>query len=113
MTLPADAPVAADGLDEPDTDHIVFLFLHDLSWGDYEALLRMRGDHSAPRIDYLEGEVEIMRPSRTHEGIKSLLGYRSFSSASVSVEGLLQRLGLGDAIRVLFRQVSRSPNPSL
>jgi hypothetical protein len=58
--------------DEPDIDH--FVFLHDLSWNDYKQLLRMRGDHSAPRISYLEGEVEIMSPSRTHEGIKSLIG---------------------------------------
>lgn len=60
---------------EPDTldrDHMVFL--HDLSWDDYESLLRMRGDHSAPRISYLEGEVEIMSPSRTHESIKSMIG---------------------------------------
>src|SRR5687767_3755204 len=33
----------------------------------------MRGDHSAPRISYLEGEVEIMSPSRNHEIIKSAL----------------------------------------
>lgn len=58
--------------DRPVEDHIVFL--HDLSWGDYERLLEMRGDCSAPRISYLEGEVEIMSPSQTHEGIKSTLG---------------------------------------
>ena len=34
----------------------------------------MRGDHSAPRISYLEAMVEIMTPSRHHEGIKSLIG---------------------------------------
>ena len=34
----------------------------------------MRGDHSAPRFAYLEGEVEIMSPSQTHEGIKSMIG---------------------------------------
>jgi Uma2 family endonuclease len=58
--------------DAADVDHVVFL--HDLAWEDYEALLRMRGDHSAPRISYLKGEVEIMSPSRTHESIKSLIG---------------------------------------
>jgi predicted nucleotidyltransferase len=58
--------------DGVDTDHIAFL--HDLSWKDYESLLRMRGDRSAPRISYLEGEVEIMSPSRGHEGIKSMIG---------------------------------------
>ena len=69
MSTPAHIAVAPDSVD---IDHVVVLY--DLSWDDYEALLRMRGDHSAPRISYLEGEVEIMSPSRTHEGIKSLIG---------------------------------------
>jgi Uma2 family endonuclease len=58
---------------EKDLDH--FVFLHDVSWSDYEQLLRIRGDHSAPRITYLEGEVEIMSPSRSHEVIKSIIGH--------------------------------------
>ncbi|MBK5964499.1 hypothetical protein CCR95_10480 [Thiocystis minor] len=58
--------------DRPTEDHVVHL--SDLSWDDYERLLDMRGDHSAPRIAYLEGVVEIMSPSRTHEAIKSLIG---------------------------------------
>jgi Uma2 family endonuclease len=57
----------------PDADSIVVL--HDVSWEDYERLLAMRGDHSAPRISYLEGEVEIMSPSRDHEVIKSYIGH--------------------------------------
>lgn len=69
MSTPAQLLVDPDAID---MDHVVFL--HDISWDDYESLLRMRGDHSAPRINYLEGEVEIMSPSRTHEGIKSLIG---------------------------------------
>jgi Uma2 family endonuclease len=36
--------------------------------------LEIRGDRSAPRITYLEGLLEIMRPSRYHESIKSLIG---------------------------------------
>ncbi|HKE18265.1 MAG TPA: Uma2 family endonuclease [Kofleriaceae bacterium] len=48
--------------------------LHGVSWTDYERLLDMRGDHSAPRISYLEGTVEIMSPSEDHEGIKSSIG---------------------------------------
>ena len=59
--------------DTPEGDHIVVL--HDVAWKDYERLLEMRGDHSAPRISYLEGEVEIMSPSRDHELIKSYLGH--------------------------------------
>lgn len=58
--------------DRPIEDHIVHL--SGLTWDDYERLLDMRGDHSAPRIAYLEGVVEIMSPSRTHETIKSLIG---------------------------------------
>lgn len=53
-------------------DHIVVL--HDATWADYERLLEMRGDHSAPRYAYLGGELEIMSPSRTHEAIKSVIG---------------------------------------
>src|SRR5690242_10965949 len=59
--------------DTPNGDHVVLL--HDVSWDDYERLLAMRGDRSAPRISYLEGEVEIMSPSADHEQIKSYIGY--------------------------------------
>jgi Uma2 family endonuclease len=58
--------------DTPVEDH--FVHLRGVSWEDYERLLEMRGDHSAPRISYLEGVVEIMSPSEDHEGIKSELG---------------------------------------
>jgi Uma2 family endonuclease len=57
---------------EPSQDGIIHF--SGVSWDDYERLLVMRGDHSAPRIAYLEGEVEIMSPSQTHESIKSLIG---------------------------------------
>jgi Uma2 family endonuclease len=59
--------------DQPNADHIVVL--HDVSWEDYERLLDIRGDHSAPRISYLEREVEIMSPSKDHEQIKSYIGH--------------------------------------
>jgi Uma2 family endonuclease len=62
----------AQGDEQPTHDHIIRL--SGVSWEDYERLLAMRGDHSAPRIAYLEGEVEIMSPSQTHEAIKSLIG---------------------------------------
>src|SRR5687767_15915520 len=48
--------------------------LHDRSWEDYEALLAMRGESSALRITYLEGEVELMSPGRPHERYKIRLG---------------------------------------
>lgn len=58
--------------DTTNADQIVVL--HDVSWEDYERLVEMRGDHSAPRISYLEGEVEIMSPSKDHEQIKTYIG---------------------------------------
>ena len=56
----------------PQEDH--FVHLHGATWADYERLLELRGDHSAPRIQYLEGTLEIMSPSGTHESIKSTIG---------------------------------------
>jgi Uma2 family endonuclease len=59
--------------DTTNADHIVVL--HDVTWEDYERLLEIRGDHSAPRISYLGGAVEIMSPSKDHEQIKSYIGH--------------------------------------
>jgi len=53
-------------------DH--FVHLDGVTWADYERLLEIRGDHSAPRITYLEGTLEIMSPSASHESIKSMIG---------------------------------------
>lgn len=53
-------------------DIIVF---HDVTWEDYERVLDIRGDKSAPRINYLEGELEIMSPSKDHEQLKSFIGH--------------------------------------
>jgi Uma2 family endonuclease len=58
--------------DRPLEDNIVVL--HQATWADYQRMLEMRGDHSAPRISFLEGDLEIMSPSRSHEAIKSLIG---------------------------------------
>lgn len=43
------------------------------TWTDYEALLKVRGDKSRPRLTYLDGAVELMSLSRDHEGIGWLL----------------------------------------
>jgi Uma2 family endonuclease len=48
--------------------------LYGVTWADYIRLLEIRGDHSAPRITYVEGTLEIMSPSRTHDEIKSYIG---------------------------------------
>lgn len=58
--------------DSPQEDHIVQL--DGVTWEDYERILEIRGDRSAPRISYLEGVLEIMSPSRSHESIKSVIG---------------------------------------
>lgn len=44
--------------------------LHDVPWDLYERILEVRGERSAPRIAYLEGELELMTPSYDHEAIK-------------------------------------------
>ncbi|WP_394850546.1 Uma2 family endonuclease [Pendulispora brunnea] len=56
----------------PVEDH--FVHLDGVTWADYLRLLRIRGDHSAPRMTFCEGLLEIMSPSRHHESIKSLIG---------------------------------------
>lgn len=58
--------------DRPHEDH--FVVLTGYTWRDYQRALELRGDRSAPRLTYLEGRLEIMSPSRTHESIKSLIG---------------------------------------
>jgi len=58
----------------PSVDYDSHVFLHNISWNDYERLLEMRGEKSMPRISYLEGEVELIRPSKDHESITSYIG---------------------------------------
>jgi Uma2 family endonuclease len=58
--------------DRPREDHVVVL--QDVTWADYQRILEIRGDRSAPRIAYSEGRLEIMSPSKDHEAIKSLIG---------------------------------------
>jgi Uma2 family endonuclease len=58
--------------DTPNGDQIVVF--HDVTWEDYERVLEIRGDKSAPRISYLEGELEIRSPSKDHEQLESYIG---------------------------------------
>jgi Uma2 family endonuclease len=62
----------ADLSEEPREDH--YVRLHGVTWADYLRLLEIRGDRSAPRLTYIEGTLEIMSVSRTHEEIKSYVG---------------------------------------
>lgn len=48
--------------------------LRGVSWADYQRVMEIRGDHAAPRITYLDGQLEIMSPSKDHESRKSLIG---------------------------------------
>lgn len=68
MTAAQRAPEPPD----PSTlDH--FVYLRDVTWREYEALLAMRGERSVPRITYLRGVLELMSPSRYHELDKTKL----------------------------------------
>jgi Uma2 family endonuclease len=62
----------ADHDDAPVDDSIVVL--RGATWADYQRHLEMKGEAPVPRIAYLEGTLEIMSPSRTHESIKSRVG---------------------------------------
>lgn len=64
--------LALDRDDSPHEDH--FVSLHGVTWSDYRRILKIRGERTYPRIAYLEGELEIMRPSPSHRWIKSILG---------------------------------------
>jgi Uma2 family endonuclease len=49
------------------------VIMRGLGWWQYEAMLAIRGDQAGVRLSYLEGDLEIMSPSRSHEQIKTLL----------------------------------------
>src|SRR5437879_2124724 len=57
--------------DAPGLDHHVVL--RGATWRDFERVLRMRGDRGGLRVYYLDGEIELMSPSRAHEKRKSKL----------------------------------------
>jgi Uma2 family endonuclease len=50
------------------------IVIRGVSWAGFQALLAARGERRVPRMAFLDGAVEIMGPSRDHEGIKSLIG---------------------------------------
>jgi Uma2 family endonuclease len=49
------------------------VILHGVTWEQYEAVLAMRGDGAGIRVAFLQGELELMSPSRDHETIKTLI----------------------------------------
>jgi Uma2 family endonuclease len=50
--------------------HVV---LSAMAWQDFEALLAIRGERSGVRMYYLDGEIEIVSPTKIHEGRKKTL----------------------------------------
>ena len=54
-------------------DHVILF--EGVTWADYQRLLEIRGDRSAPRMSFLEGKLEIMSPSKWHERVKSNAGH--------------------------------------
>lgn len=65
---------AAHSRDVVASDRDDVVLLRGVSWQDYERILVIRGDDPSPRLTYLEGALEIMSPSRTHESLKSVIG---------------------------------------
>jgi Uma2 family endonuclease len=58
--------------DSSDVDQRVILT--GVTWKEYEALLEVFGDdHPGIRVAYLEGNLEIMSPSRKHERVKKIV----------------------------------------
>lgn len=49
------------------------IVLHGVSWAQYEALRAALDDKPGLRMTYLEGSLEIMRPSRRHEHLKTFI----------------------------------------
>lgn len=61
----ATAPILAPPDRSHDPDQRVIL--NGIDWWQFEAFLAIRGDSAGVRVTYLEGQLEIMSPSRTHE----------------------------------------------
>jgi Uma2 family endonuclease len=55
-------------------EHDNIVVLRNTTWADYQRLLEMRGERAVPRLSFLEGVLELMTPSRTHEVVKSMIG---------------------------------------
>ena len=60
-------------LPSPSFEEDQHVVLRAMSWQDFEALLAIRGDRSGVRMYYLDGEIEIVSPTKIHEGRKKTL----------------------------------------
>ena len=50
------------------------LVTYGVPWSHFEVQLALRGDGSVPRMAYLDKTLELLRPSKEHERIRSWLG---------------------------------------
>jgi Uma2 family endonuclease len=57
----------------PSFDEDQHVVLRAMAWQDFEALLAIRGERSGVRMYYLDGEIEIVSPTKIHEGRKTTL----------------------------------------
>jgi Uma2 family endonuclease len=55
----------------PDADQR--LTMTNVEWWQLETFLSLRGDRPTPRIAYLEGTLELMSPSKTHQRVKTTI----------------------------------------
>ena len=55
----------------PSDDIVV---LRDVTLGDYQRPLEIRGERMMPRLTCLEGVLELAAPSRRHESLRSMIG---------------------------------------
>ncbi|MEO8379700.1 MAG: Uma2 family endonuclease [Acidobacteriota bacterium] len=65
------APILAPQDRSHDPDQRVIL--GGIDWWQYEAFLAIRGDRAGVRVTYLEGALEIMSPSQSHEMLAKLI----------------------------------------
>jgi Uma2 family endonuclease len=49
------------------------IFLHGRTWSEFEILLAVRGDRAGVRMFYLDGEIELISSSVSHEGVKKTI----------------------------------------
>jgi Uma2 family endonuclease len=103
-------------------DH--FVFLHGVGWSDYQRISAIRGDGSVPRMSFIDGELQLMRPSFEHERIKcairSLLSewclerdvtYSSLGSWTLQDEATACATEADDCY--VFGRSRRAPRPDL
>jgi Uma2 family endonuclease len=57
----------------PSVEEDQHVVLRTMSWQDFEAFLAIRGDRSGVRMYYLDGEIELVSPTKIHEGRKTTL----------------------------------------